>query len=909
MALRATKRAAAAAAAGARETTETESAPPRKRKPEPVHSPPSAAAAPPAAKDRGSAIAAKDAVGTAVSLPTAVAVSLAEPAQHLARRLQLAASPLERTVLLRALAQRAALPLAAEEIEACATTLGLLPEPATADETVAALPLALHLALQPSATAVLTAAAHARTAAALRHADHRVRMCGLRGLPLLARLGASPDAVAEAAATALGNAAAALQDRDPRVRAQALAALATALDVGRLAAASNRHGRQQPATSSASIDASDGALDPAKTGGEAATAASTVLTPKQAAPFAAAVTALKAWPQLVTLLGDANESVRRAAVAAVAAVAQAVPDALVSAADSARALSKPAAAAAAAATADDKAVAATARATDAAFGLICDMVTDLARSVRVAAFSALGDLPAVTPHLLLQTFDKKLMSHFQMRKSAHDKLKERHGTTRRRAPSAVTVTEDADAPVGDMDVHDVQLVATGACGAFVHGLEDEIAAVRSAAVRAIHTQAQQSPALALEALDFLVDMFNDEHDAVRTEAIATIAALAESYVMQEEQLDAMLGILEDASTAVRRGMQGLLARTRVKNHICLHVVVFSLLNNQVKYPADTRSIWGALCGLGRHHGTLAEYLCRRLLSTSPHFIDPEPDLNDATYVSVMVFLCNAADTNPPMRALVPGHFGAHQRFLHAALPQLVPAPDTGAAALAAEAKMETATALGMADTATSNGPATAVSAMSDDSSWRQRAAKYIERVCHLLDTAVRADGSGAATGSMRLDRLLREGGQWLQVAGKAPPSSDNAPAPCMGDYLGTVFDVAAAWNALLREQVLHRRWTSVLAIDRAGFVIVTSSPMSLISCTDLQNPPFLSRAQRDWPVICNGSCRRHAAPRRSTLVPIRSLRCSWAYLTSWHHWPLSLTPAAALKARSQKVRQPSGWCM
>jgi integrator complex subunit 4 len=53
-----------------------------------------------------------------------------------------------------------------------------------------------------------------------------------------------------------------------------------------------------------------------------------------------------------------------------------------------------------------------------------------------------------------------------------------------------------------------------ACGAFVHGLEDEFYEVREASIKAICKLCLCSVPLATKALDFLADMFNDEIDSV-----------------------------------------------------------------------------------------------------------------------------------------------------------------------------------------------------------------------------------------------------------------------------------------------------------------------------------------------------------------------------------------------------------
>ena len=78
----------------------------------------------------------------------------------------------------------------------------------------------------------------------------------------------------------------------------------------------------------------------------------------------------------------------------------------------------------------------------------------------------------------------------------------------------------------------VNLVALGSCGAFVHGLEDECLSVRSASVEALTKLAIGDQELAMIALDFLVDMFNDEIEQVRLKAIESLTAIPRHILLQ-----------------------------------------------------------------------------------------------------------------------------------------------------------------------------------------------------------------------------------------------------------------------------------------------------------------------------------------------------------------------------------------
>ncbi len=66
----------------------------------------------------------------------------------------------------------------------------------------------------------------------------------------------------------------------------------------------------------------------------------------------------------------------------------------------------------------------------------------------------------------------------------------------------------------------------------MHGLEDECFSVRVAAVDSLTRLAMENHSLAVLALDFLVDMFNDEIEQVRLRAIESLTAIAKHIQLQ-----------------------------------------------------------------------------------------------------------------------------------------------------------------------------------------------------------------------------------------------------------------------------------------------------------------------------------------------------------------------------------------
>ena len=109
-------------------------------------------------------------------------------------------------------------------------------------------------------------------------------------------------------------------------------------------------------------------------------------------------------------------------------------------------------------------------------------------------------------------------------------------------------------------------MSAGACGAFVHGLEDEFMGtfvfttlkkkplshtdahtyieVRSAAVESICHLSISSHSFAVLSLDYLVDMFNDEIEGVRLKAINSLRQISARMELREDQLETVLAILE-----------------------------------------------------------------------------------------------------------------------------------------------------------------------------------------------------------------------------------------------------------------------------------------------------------------------------------------------------------------------------
>ena len=131
----------------------------------------------------------------------------------------------------------------------------------------------------------------------------------------------------------------------------------------------------------------------------------------------------------------------------------------------------------------------------------------------------------------------------------------------------------------EVDADSVNLMAMGACGAFIHGLEDEFLAVRSASIDALTCLSTKNGKLANLALDFLVDMFNDEIESVRLKAIEALTLTADHICLQAHQLETILWALDDCSFIVREKLHEMLQASNIATKDGLQNVIGKLLEN------------------------------------------------------------------------------------------------------------------------------------------------------------------------------------------------------------------------------------------------------------------------------------------------------------------------------------------
>lgn len=301
----------------------------------------------------------------------------------------------------------------------------------------------------------------------------------------------------------------------------------------------------------------------------------------------------------------------------------------------------------------------TKRLADDAFARICDCCNDAEISVRLEAITMLPMCSFVDEQYLLQTLDKKIMKHTQARLSQAAADSE-WSTGRRWA------AKSGQAPRGDVNAESISLMSMGACGAFIHALEDEFKCVRAAALDSMVLVAERSPAFAEKSVDFCIDMLNDEIENVRLKAIRTLARLgAQIKPLSTEQLEIIVAVLQESSGAIRHALMSTIATLPYQSSDCIRMVLDATLKNLERNANDMESACTSLKKMGRHHRhfMLAPELINQLLQRHPFLKTPEPSVDDRNYICTLVLVCNAAEREPSIIDAFPPHLRRHYSYM------------------------------------------------------------------------------------------------------------------------------------------------------------------------------------------------------------------------------------------------------
>ena len=313
------------------------------------------------------------------------------------------------------------------------------------------------------------------------------------------------------------------------------------------------------------------------------------------------------------------------------------------------------------------------RLVDDGFAKISNAVNDYSVKVRVTAMGLLGSLHTVSAEFLQQTLDKKLMSNLRIKVGAHQRQKAHFQS----GEWSTGQKWADDAPKEEIDEVEVTLMSSGACGAFIHGLEDEFFEVRNAAIDSLCELACGSSSFAHLSQDYLVDMFNDEIEAVRLNAINSLRKISQHIILREDQLEIIVGVLKDFNSDIREALRDMFCHATLGTRSCMDTAIMCLLDNMKRYPEDQTSIWECMQKLGAHHPELTLASLPDLLSSHPYFESQEPDVHDPAYLGILTLVFNAAKTSATIFPLLPDFAVQHYSFVRDTIPNLIPALEFG----------------------------------------------------------------------------------------------------------------------------------------------------------------------------------------------------------------------------------------
>ncbi|KAG1354165.1 protein SIEL [Cocos nucifera] len=219
---------------------------------------------------------------------------------------------------------------------------------------------------------------------------------------------------------------------------------------------------------------------------------------------------------------------------------------------------------------------------DVIFVQLCSMARDMSVKVRIEAFLALGKVQLVAENVLLQSLSKKVLGI-------------RSGSK--------TITK--------CSINESKF-SLSAAGAFVHGIEDEFYEVRTIACKSLGMLATFSIQFADNALNLLMDMLNDDAEAVRLQTLQTLFHMAthDRLVVQEKHMDMFLGLLADISAVIRCAARKVLQLMMLPDIKTFKSAVDCLITNLETYPEEEEDIFSVLCFIGKNHGNFFTKLAK-----------------------------------------------------------------------------------------------------------------------------------------------------------------------------------------------------------------------------------------------------------------------------------------------------------
>ncbi|KAJ3383157.1 Integrator complex subunit 4 [Lobulomyces angularis] len=306
------------------------------------------------------------------------------------------------------------------------------------------------------------------------------------------------------------------------------------------------------------------------------------------------------------------------------------------------------------------------RLVDDAFIRFCDILNDNSVAVRVQACALLGTFRGVKQNYLLQTLSKKHLTESRVKRNSYKNM-----------------------DIEYEGVEGLNLLDASACGAFIHGLEDEYEEVRNATVDSICELCLTSREFTLVAVNFLLDMFNDESESIRVNAINSLKKISSNNVtslqnsgisknefnqlyFDYEQLQSIVLIIQDSKADCRYLSHRMLGNFKITTTAGLIYLCQSLFKNLSRYPEDKNSIYLLLGDLGKQHPSMIESLVPTLLNLDERFLAQEIAMEDPKHLANLIMIFNAASVRSDIYKILPTFTFKHLVYLRNKFPECLP---------------------------------------------------------------------------------------------------------------------------------------------------------------------------------------------------------------------------------------------
>jgi hypothetical protein len=222
----------------------------------------------------------------------------------------------------------------------------------------------------------------------------------------------------------------------------------------------------------------------------------------------------------------------------------------------------------------------------------------------------------------------------------------------------------------------VTAVPDSACGAFVHGMEDEFERVRVSCMKAIfrHTLTAHQTIVDV-VVDPIADSFNDDAASVRLAAVRTLTSICiiHRVRLDLDRAEFTLHLLVDADPEIRAAVRSLLQVCMLQDEECVKAAFKAFIRALPRHPSELDELMVAIGKIGCNHAHIMATLVPTLLRMEKYNVITEPRLEDVNYLLVLVAVLNATRQEPDfLISRLPSFIFKQYHYVRAKFPTACP---------------------------------------------------------------------------------------------------------------------------------------------------------------------------------------------------------------------------------------------